>query len=174
MATKRVSKKVVSNITTDTFEESFSIYASADAREAAINAKMDEQFTKIREKYADELAKCKDEKETHFEVIQTYCHENSESLFSKKKSYETVHGTVGFRTGTPTLKTRKGFTWAAVLELLKAKLPTYIRTKEEPNKEMLLADREKPEVCIAFPSVGVEVKQEEIFFVELKKEAEAV
>lgn len=169
---KRISKKVVNNVTAESFDEAFSVYAAADAREASINAKMDEQFTKIREKYADELAQCKDEKERTIETLETYCHENYDALFPKKKSYDTVHGVVGFRTGTPTLKTRKGFTWSSVLELLKVKLPSYVRTKEEPNKELLLANREQPEVVTAMPSIGVEVIQAESFFIELKKEAE--
>ena len=83
---------------------------------------------------------------------------------------ETTHGTLGFRTGTPALKTQKGFTWESVKNLLKEFLPGYVRTKEEADKEKLLADREKEEVAALFPKVGVKVTQDEAFFVELKKE----
>ena len=77
---------------------------------------------------------------------------------------------MGFRTGTPALKTLKGFTWESVKNLLKEFLPGYVRTKEEADKEKLLADREKEEVAALFPKVGVKVTQDEAFFVELKKE----
>lgn len=167
---KRTSKKIVANVAAWQFDESLTAYAKADAREAAINARLDEQFTKLREKHSEELAELKELKEQHFEVVQTYCTENQELIFVKKKSLETVHGTVGFRTGTPKLKTLKGFTWASVLTLLKKTLPDYVRSKEEPNKEALLADREKPEIKVMLPEVGVEVDQDETFFIDLKKE----
>jgi len=173
MAKTRVSKKVVANISGEQFEEALAIYAAADAREQSITAKMDQQITRIREKYADDLNSIREDKDRTFEVVHIYCTENAESLFVKKKSMETVHGLVGFRTGTPKLKPAKGFTWASVLTLLKKVLPDYVRTKEEPNKEALLADREKPEVKLLMPEVGVEVDQDEAFFIDLKKEEPA-
>lgn len=168
MAKKRAKKVVVSNISSEQFEEALSAYAFADARETKVNATMDEQITKIREKFADELSDLKQLKENNFETVQTYCTENQEVLFGKKKSYETTHGAVGFRTGTHKLKTRKGFTWESVLVLLKKLKPDYVRTKEEPNKELLLADRDK--LKAELPDLGVEVGQDETFFIELKKE----
>ena len=98
--------------------------------------------------------------------------ENREELFTKRKSLETTHGTIGFRTSTPKLKTLKGFTWASVLNLLKEFLPDYVRTAEEPAKDKLLADREDEEVSALFPKVGIAVVQDETFFVEPKKETE--
>lgn len=165
---KRTKKTVIANVTSDQFDESLGIYATADAREKAINSKLDEQITKLREKVADELNDCKERKDQHFEVVQKYCEENESTLFSKKKSLETVHGLIGFRTGTPKLKTAKGYTWASVLNLLKALKPGYVRTKEEPNKEALLTDRDK--LKGEMDTLGIEVVQEETFFIELKKE----
>lgn len=165
---KRAKKTVIQNLTSEQFEENLSIYATADAREAKIHATMDEQFTKIREKFADELSELKEQKEQAFDVVQTYCTENKEVLFSKKKSLDSTHGTVGFRTGTPKITTLKGFTWSAVETLLKKLRPEYIRTKEEPNKELLLADRDK--LKDELPDLGLKVAQEESFFIELKKE----
>ena len=174
MAKTRVSKKIVANVTAEQFNEALSAFAVANAKEQTINAKMDEAITKIRDKYADELSELKDAQELQKEVVQVYCQENQDTLFSKKKSLETVHGTVGFRTGTPALKTAKGFTWASVLTLAKRVLPNYIRSKEEINKEALLADREKPEIKVAFQEIGVVVEQGESFFIELKKEDNAL
>lgn len=131
---------------------------------------MDIQMAKIREKWQDELAKLAETKDNAFDVLQAYAMENRDELFSKRKSLETTHGIIGFRTGTPTLKTRKGFTWASVLEMLKEFMPNYVRTKEEPAKDKLLADREDEEVAALFPKVGIAVVQDETFFVEPKKE----
>ena len=94
-----------------------------------------------------------------------------------------AHGTIGFRTGTPKLKTLKGFTWASALELVKRILPGYIR-EGEPTiaKDKLLADREADEVFInvgdgdtvsmaeAMKGCGLQVVQEETFYVEPKSE----
>jgi len=71
---------------------------------------------------------------------------------------------------TPKLKTLKGFTWSAVTELLKIHLPKFVRTAEEPAKDMLLAARDEEKVSNLFPQVGIYVDQDETFFIECKKE----
>ena len=95
-----------------------------------------------------------------------------------------AHGTIGFRTGTPKLKTMKGFTWASALTLVKKYIPGYVRTNEEIAKDKLLADRELEEVDFiendimqkkvpmakAMAECGILVTQEESFYVEPKKE----
>ncbi len=72
------------------------------------------------------------------------------------------------------LKNLKGFTWASVTNLVKEFLPDYIRTTEELAKDKLLADREVPEVAKLFPKIGIQVVQDESFYVEPKKESDAV
>ncbi len=170
MAKKREKKTVYTGVSSEQMEQAFADYAKADARQQKITAEMDIQMAKIREKWQDELTKLAETKDNAFDILQAYALENRDELFSKRKSLETTHGTLGFRTGTPTLKTRKGFTWASVLEMLKEFLPNYVRTKEEPAKDKLLADREDEEVAALFPKVGVVVVQDETFFVEPKKE----
>ena len=95
-----------------------------------------------------------------------------------------AHGTIGFRTGTPKLKTLKGFTWASALTLVKKYIPGYVRTNEEIAKDKLLADRELEAVefmeseitkkripmCDAMAECGIIVAQDETFYVEPKKE----
>lgn len=169
--TKR-KKPVLKNISTETFNEALSRYATADAKLNQITAKMDAEMTKVREKYADQLSAQNAITEETFDIVQVYCEEHPE-FFSDKKSMETPHGTVGFRTGTPKLKLRKGFTWPAVTELLKRIMPDYVRTVEEPNKEKLLSDR-TTDIAIQFPSIGVMVDQDESFYIALKKEESEV
>jgi phage host-nuclease inhibitor protein Gam len=168
----REKKVVHTGVTSETMEAAFSEYAIADAKLKKINATIDVQMTQIREKYADDMAKLTEKKDNAFDVIQAFALENKDDLFSKKKSMESVHGTFGFRTGTPKLKTLKGFTWPAVTNLLKEFLPTYVRVSEEPAKDKLLADRELDEVAALFTKVGISVAQDETFFVEPKKENE--
>jgi phage host-nuclease inhibitor protein Gam len=157
------------NTSREQAEDSFAQFADADAKQQRIQATMDVAITKIREKYAEEINKLSEIKDTAFEVVQTYA-VNNRDAFGNKKSMELTHGVIGFRTGTPKLKTRKGFTWASALNLLKEFLPAYVRTVEEPAKDRLLADRDVPEVSVLFAKVGIMVDQDETFFIEPKKE----
>jgi phage host-nuclease inhibitor protein Gam len=166
----REKKVVHTGVSTETMEENFGIYAVADAKLAKINATIDVQMTAIREKYADEITRLNETKEKAFEVLQAFAVEKKDELFGKKKSLESVHGTIGFRTGTPKLKLLKGFTWGAVTNLLKEFLPEYVRTTEEPAKDKLLADRDDDNTRNMFGKVGISVVQDETFYVEPKKE----
>lgn len=170
MAKTREKKTVYTGVSQEEMEQAFADYAKADARQQKIQADMDVKMTQIREKWQDELSKLQEAKDKAFDVMQAFATENRTELFSKKKSMETVHGTLGFRMGTPKLKNIKGFTWASVTNLLKEFLPAYVRVKEEPDKDKLLADRESEEVFPLFEKVGMAVVQEETFFVEPKKE----
>lgn len=168
----RQKKTVHTGVTTEQFETAFGEYATADAQLSKINATIDVQITQIREKHAEKIGKLNEEKEKAFDLMNAFAIENKDELFSKKKSLDSVHGTIGFRTGTPKLKTLKGFTWASVTNLLKEFLPGYIRISEEPAKDKLLADRDDPEVLEFFPKVGISVTQDETFYVEPKKESD--
>lgn len=169
---KRTKKVVHSGITREEAERAFADFAEADAKVCNITAKMDLEMTKIREKYADQLAELNEVKEKSFNIVETYAIENKEELFQKRKSVESAHGIFGFRTGTPKLKTLKGFTWASVLNLCKEYLPEYVRTTYEVAKDKLLADRDKEEVSEQFEKVGILVAQDESFYLEPKKEDE--
>lgn len=170
MTKTREKKTLVQGVSREKADEAFAAYAAADARQQHITAKMDVEITRIREKYQDELTRLQEAKDQSFEVLQVFAIEQKETMFSKKKSLETVHGVIGFRTGTPKLKTRKGFTWGAVTNLLREFLPGYVRITEEPAKDRLLADRDVPETAGLFEKVGIFVDQEETFYVEPKKE----
>ena len=140
---KREKKIIISGVTREAMEDAFGRYATADAEAQSITAEMDRQFVAIREQYADRLAELEGQKREAFEVMQVFATEQREVLFTKRRSLETTHGIIGFRTGTPKLKNRKGFTWAAVLELVKTFLPKYIRLTEEIARDKMLADRDE-------------------------------
>lgn len=168
----RTKKTVVSGISREQAEQAFADFAAADAKVDNLTSKMDIEMTRIREKYADQLAEQNARKDEAFGVIQSYALENKDELFAKKKSVESAHGVFGFRTGTPALKTMKGFTWKAVLVLVKERMPSYVRVSEEVDKQSLLNDRSNEEVAAMYPKIGVQVVQEESFFVEPKKESD--
>nr|DAO18610.1 MAG TPA: hypothetical protein [Caudoviricetes sp.] len=179
---KREKKVIITGVTREAADEAFASYAKADAQSAKITADIELQCAKIREKYANRLAELEGEKEKAFDTLQAYATENQAELFSKKKSLEMAHGVIGFRTGTPKLKTLKGFTWASALQLVKEFLPGYIRQTEEIAKDKLLADRDGQVLESGNPlgpgksmyeqmaKCGISVSQDETFYVEPKKE----
>lgn len=85
--------------------------------------------------------------------------------FGKKKSIEFLAGVVGFRTGTPKLKTLSGWTWAKVLENIKRLGWGYVTFKESVDKEGIIANRGDWEPK-DFKRIGIECVQDEAFFVE--------
>lgn len=167
---KREKKVIITGVTRESADEAFAAYAKADAQSAKITADIELQCAKIREKYANKLAELEGEKEKAFDTLQAYATENQAELFTKKKSLEMAHGVIGFRTGTPKLKTLKGFTWASALQLVKEFLPGYLRQIEEIAKDKLLADREVEDMVPQMNKCGIQVVQDETFYVEPKKE----
>ena len=137
-------------------------YNLATSKLGEYQAAMNNEITQVRNKYDKPIGDLQEQQEEHFDVLAVYAAEHPE-LFDKRKSVEWTHGTFGYRTGTPKLKTRKGFTWASVLTLVKGLMPKYVRTVEELNKELLIADRET--LGDNMGSLGVEVVQDETFYV---------
>lgn len=169
MATRQ-KKTIISGVSREQADAAFAQYAKAAAQSEKITAEIELQCAKIREKYANQLAQLDGEKETAFETLQSFAMENQAELFTKKKSLDMAHGVIGFRTGTPKLKTLKGFTWASALQLVKEFLPDFIRTSEEIAKDKMLADREVDGMMEKLAKCGIQVAQDETFYVEPKKE----
>ena len=173
MATRK-KKVIITGVSREAADEAFATYAKNDAQLQKINADIELQCAKIREKYADKLATLTEEKDKAFDTLQAFATENQAELFSKKKSLDMAHGTIGFRTGTPNLKTLKGFTWASALELVKEFLPDYVRQTWDIAKDKLLADRDAEEMLSRMAKCGMQVVQDEAFYVEPKKEDTSV
>lgn len=172
---------IITGVTRDGADEAFGRFAKADSELTKISAEMELECTKIREKYAPKIAALETARDLAFDTLNSYAVENKDTLFSKKKSLDMAHGTIGFRTGTPKLKTLKGFTWQKALPLVKELLPEYIRTTQEVAKDKLLADRDtiiafdggEVKLTEAMTHCGITVAQDESFYVEPKKEEPA-
>lgn len=156
-------------LTRNEAEEVLAEYSLADAKESEINSIIEQRCTEVRQEYQDELTELKKTKEETFEKLQQYALENRDE-FGDRKSLGFTHGIIGFRTGMPKIKLLRGFKWEAVTNLLVKKLPAYVRTVNEPAKDKLLADRNMPAVAKKLREVGIEVVQDETFYVEPKKE----
>lgn len=171
MSTSRTKKKtIVPPLNAKEAETVLTAYAMAHAKREQINAEMDEKITEIREKYSLELQNKTEIVNDNFKKLQMF-YEVKPELFKTRKSIETPHGLIGFRTGTPKLKTKKGYTWATVLKLLESKKATkFLREKIEVAKDIMLATRNEPATISLMEDVGAEVVQDDTFFIDLKKE----
>ena len=169
MATRK-KKTIITGVTREDADVAFGMYAKADAEISKINALIELACAKIRDKYADRLTVLSAERDTAFDTLQAFASENKDELFTKKKSLDMTHGTIGFRTGTPKLKTLKGFTWEAAKNLVKEFLPSFIRLSEEVAKDKLLADRDEEGMVEQMAKCGIQVVQDETFYVDPKKE----
>ena len=165
MAKRKVNHVGISR---EEFEQSMAEYAAAESREQSIKAKMEAELTKVRAKYAEQLEDLEAVKEVHFNVVEQYAVEHRSELFADKKKVEGVHGTIGFRTGSPKLALISGVTWPMVTERCREFLPDYIKTSYDLAKSKLLADRGKEEVYSQFEKLGVKVVQEESFYLDPK------
>lgn len=125
----------------------------------------DAAIAELNKRYETHFAEADQTLKERTELLRGWAEANP-SEFAGLKSLDLTHGTIGWRTGQPTLKTLSGWTWDRVMDKLKVALMTaYVRTKDEVNKAQILADRELlgPE---GLRDLGCRVIQEETFFVE--------
>lgn len=128
---------------------------------------MDQQITAIRERHEATINQCNTALEQKTELIRAWAEAHPEE-FGKAKSLDLFHALIGWRTGQPTLKTLKGWTWDAVLEAVRnLGFQKYIRTKEELNKQAMLAERDLFTED-GLRQLGLRLAQQESFFVEPK------
>lgn len=94
-------------------------------------------------------------------------------LFGEQRSLELPGAhRMGWRLGNWKTSPGKGSTWKTITEKLvdlvrmkRARADELLRTKVEPDRESMVALREDPEVAAVLQEAGVEVAQEESFFI---------
>jgi phage host-nuclease inhibitor protein Gam len=157
-----------------------------DTETRRLEALRDAVLLRVKERYNAKIETLVTERELTVTRCALYAEANRKTLLpdeTKAKSRLTRLSTWGFRLGQQKLETLKGWTWQKVLGALKAKgLADYIRTKEEVDKEGIIADAKKhghlcihdetggADLPVPLPEVGVRLVQEEAFFIEPKVE----
>jgi len=133
-----------------------------------MDVEMNRQIQQTREIFQPKITNADTEIARLIGIAKTWSENNVEE-FGPRKSIEMVHAVVGFRTGTPKLKTLTKWTWDRVKAAILVRGLDYIRTKEEVDKEQILSDREQFGAA-GLSAIGLKVVQEESFFVEPKRE----
>lgn len=142
--------------------------AALKIEERKLKAEMDAKLKALKDDYLEQLNGLTESIAQKMPRALAWAEANAED-FGKLRSIEMLHGVIGWRLNTPSLKALSGWTWELVLKALQ-KVPrfaSYVRTKEKVNKQALLADREAIGAD-SLRSVGLRVIQEEEFFVEPK------
>jgi phage host-nuclease inhibitor protein Gam len=158
-------------ITPARFQEAMARYAQAGLRGLEINKAIEAEINEVMERY-EHQRQCNDHiRTTAYATIRSYCTDNKKLLFGKRRKMGTPYGVVGFRLASPRLRIPKNTPWSIIKEQLKKLLPEYVRTVEEPAKDMLLANRNKETVARALMQMNIEVVQEELFYIDTKQAA---
>lgn len=135
-------------------------------------ADKDAQVALIEKRYAARIATVEEQIAAEEQRIREYCDAHRAELFPVTKSRETATAAFGFELTPPRVETARRVTWKDVVaRLLRLDWgKAYVRTPEpKPDKEALLADREKltPEQLTA---AGIAFAQDEQFFIRPKPE----
>lgn len=140
-------------------------FAQWDMAEANAVSKVREEFSETRKK--GNYVGLEAERALLIKEIQAWA--DVDSATWEKKTLETPFGNLGFRVSQPAVvlvkKVAKSFKQA--IELLRAKMPEFVREVPEIDKEAILAaDRDDTLNHLVLQKCGLEVKQEDEFWVE--------
>lgn len=138
-----------------------------------LEARRDEALQETRRSFEPILAAPTENIKNLTLLAASYAAANKDDVLpGKHKSAETTLAKYGFRTGSPTVKARSGWTMKAVLTCIRErKLLHFLRQPEvEIDKNALLAARK----TFKLEEIGIRVFQDEGFFIEPKDQAEGV
>lgn len=135
--------------------------------------KMDAELQTVRARYEADISVADRQIEELTLELEAWASENRHEFGADRKSIVFVHGTIGFRTGTPKVKKGRKFpNLEAVADAMK-QFPwarKYIKqSAPSVNKEALIADRDRV-TADQLNQVGLAIVQDETFFVDPKVE----
>lgn len=173
-AEPRASRPTLKITGTDSLDARIAEVVRTKIRHTAETARMEAEIASIQKRYAPRLADLLAAIGIGESEIHDFCQANRATLFAERKSRETAAAVVGFELTPPRVETSsRKIKWADVVaRLLRlAWGKAYVRQPEpKPDKEALLADREKltPEQLTA---AGIAFAQDEQFFIRPKSES---
>ena len=172
----RKSKTISTTIASrDDLERRVGDYAEATAKMAEIEAQMNLEIAKIREKFESRVCDIKSDADEIFDDLNAYASLHPEIFAAGRKSVDLIHGTIGFRTGQPRLSMPRGKSDDDLCSSMLA-LPAvacFVRRTNLVDKSAVIGalTSEKPSASKAvLDSIGFRVTQAERFFVDPKYE----
>lgn len=166
----KIKKTTQASVTLEQAEQAAQQFAKASNKLSTIEAAMNEAIEKVRSKYQEEILELKNQQEEVLPTLEAYAIATKDTWDGR--SMDLTHARIGFRIGTPKVDKLKGFTWDAVLALVKANKALardFVRVKEELDKKAILdADPVTKKALEA--KAKIIIVQDEIFYIEEHKE----
>lgn len=138
-----------------------------------LTAERDDEVLAINRKYEAELAKAQRRIDALSDALRVWAETHPAEFPKDRKSIQFLSGLLGFRTGTPKLSlTSRAWSWEKVLEAIKLRAFNFVRTKEEVDKEAILAFvNAGPEPAAELEQkilrpIGLKITQGESFYIE--------
>lgn len=158
-------------VTVKQFDKALATYSSADTDLASKIAELNKAVEKAAAPFNNAIKKLEEKKATSFETVKTYCEQNRDTLFPEdKKSCETPHGVIGFRTGQLKVILADGIKDKDVVESLRkarwAQAVNMVETKYVLDKKALIKLYEEKGVKDHLEKLGVTVDQDETFYIK--------
>jgi phage host-nuclease inhibitor protein Gam len=166
----KVKKTTQASVTLEQAEQAAQQFAQASNRLGTIEAAMNKSIEQVRSKYQDEILELKTQQEDVLPMLEAYAIGAKDSW--EGRSMDLTHARIGFRMGTPKVDKAKGFTWDAILALVKgnkALARDFVRTKEELDKKAILDADAKTKKALE-DKAKILIVQDETFYVEEHKE----
>ena len=167
--TKRTKKKIVTPPAKSELTDIMKQFAEASSHIKALEAEEELQMLALRKAFEEKSRDLIEQRQTAIEKLEAFGLQNRDELFSEKRSMELMHGVIGFRTGTPKVSKPRATTWNKVIEALSENQSEFLRTKKEVDKDKILANRTNQELMSQLNQLGIQVVQEETFFISLKE-----
>ena len=167
--TKRTKKKIVTPPAKSELTDIMKQFAEASSHIKALEAEEELQMLELRKAFEEKSRSLIEQRQTAIEKLEAFGLQNRDELFSQKRSLELMHGVIGFRTGTPKVSKPRALTWNKVIEALSEKQSAFLRTKLEVDKDKILAHRMDEDLMTELNEIGIQVVQEETFFITLKE-----
>ena len=144
--------------------------AICDATRRRALAEMDAEIKTIRDRYAATLDAEEARHAAIAEEIASWAELHKEA-FGDKRPILLTHGAIGWRLGNPAIRLRPRVKAEQALQMVKDRLPQYVRTTEELDKAALLAAVSGKALSAEdLAACGLRVAQTERFYVEPKTE----
>lgn len=132
-------------------------------------ADMNAAIQRLKEKFDTETENARQEKDSLVQHLEAFALMNK-SLFAKTRSAKLLFGEIGFRVNPPkVLQLNRKYSVQTSIELLKKIFSgKYIRTKEEIDKENILASYAANELSDdKLAAVGLKIDQDENFIYKI-------
>jgi phage host-nuclease inhibitor protein Gam len=141
-----------------------------EAKEKALRLEMNAKLDEVRADYDKKISEQINLTMAMRSALESWGWQNQKQEFSEPRSQVWSRGVIGFRRGQKKLATMSKITWDMVLQKIKTAMPRYIRTKEEVDREKLLADVKTGVVpALDLSAVGLKIVEDDAFYFEAKE-----